>query len=179
MSVSDERLKELGRMDGESEEFRDICRELRSARDRLAIRCQHPNVETCAREWQADTNSRQLRAVDSALADEFPFDCDMVEHLATALLAARKELRAAREVVAKCPHTADGNPIAMRDIVYALVQMNDDPPAFAVVCGGFVSFEDDWGGMLQDGDGNQYWGVAFERCYSTREAAERAGKGEA
>lgn len=56
---------------------------------RLAVKCEHPNVESCAKLWQEDANQRQLAAVFPELVEEFSFGCDTVEHLATALVAAR------------------------------------------------------------------------------------------
>lgn len=73
------------------------CRQLQEARRRLAVKCQHPNVEQCAKLWHEDANQRQLKAVDPALADEFPFGCDIVEHLAEALVAARATIAELRQ----------------------------------------------------------------------------------
>jgi len=58
--------------------------------DRMSVKCQQPEAATCARLWEADHARQQLEAVDPELADEFPWGCDTVEHLATALLAARE-----------------------------------------------------------------------------------------
>lgn len=81
----------------------DIARERDEARAELErikfIKCSHPNVAQCAREWSADTNRRQLESVDPTLADEFPFDCDTVQHLAEALVVARAEVGRMRPVV--------------------------------------------------------------------------------
>lgn len=69
----------------------ELQREATELRQRLAVKCEHPNVETCAKLWQEDTNQRQLADVSPELAAEFPWGCDTVEHLATALLAARSQ----------------------------------------------------------------------------------------
>lgn len=69
--------------------------ELRDERDalakRLAVKCEHPNTEQCCKLWEADTARRQLEGVDAKLSEEFDWGCDTVEHLATALVAARAE----------------------------------------------------------------------------------------
>jgi len=57
--------------------------------ERLSVKCEHPSVGQCAKLWQEDTNQRQLAGVSQELADEFPWGCDTVEKLATALLASR------------------------------------------------------------------------------------------
>ena len=62
---------------------------------RLAVKCAKPDVCRCALLWQEDANQRQLASVSAALAAEFPFGCDTVEHLAAALLAARRAATAA------------------------------------------------------------------------------------
>lgn len=47
--------------------------------------------------WEADHQRAALERHD--LADEFPFGCDAIEHVAEALVATRKRLEAALEVV--------------------------------------------------------------------------------
>jgi hypothetical protein len=78
--------------------------ELRRLTARLAVKCAQPGGTECANLWQADTNERQLKSVSPELADEFPWGCDTVEHLAEALVASRK-------IVSRLPKTADGVPI--------------------------------------------------------------------
>jgi uncharacterized protein YdcH (DUF465 family) len=68
----------------------ELTGEIEHLRERLAVKCQQPEAATCAKLWEVDHARRQLEAVDPALADEFPWGCDTVEHLATALLAARE-----------------------------------------------------------------------------------------
>ena len=63
---------------------------------RLAVKCQSPTPTMCERLWAADRDRAQLEHVDPALADEFPFGCDTVEHLALALIAARQQRDAAQ-----------------------------------------------------------------------------------
>ena len=67
------------------------CRKLQDALARLSVKCEHPEAAKCAKLWAADHDRAQLEAVDPALAEEFPFGCDTVEHLAVALLAAREQ----------------------------------------------------------------------------------------
>jgi hypothetical protein len=81
-------------------EIEQLRSEVASLKDRIAVKCEHPNVAQCAKLWEADTFRRQLEWVSKELAAEFPFGCDTVEHLATALLEAR-------EIVARIPTTAD------------------------------------------------------------------------
>lgn len=69
---------------------------LLEAEERLDVKCQHPNVEQCASLWQADTNRRQLEDVSPELAEEFPWGCDTVIGLATALVASRKRVKLLR-----------------------------------------------------------------------------------
>lgn len=74
---------------GETESHDQCVEAARSMKRRLSVKCEHPNVESCARLWQEDTNQRQLAAVSPELAQEVPWGCDTVEHLATALLGSR------------------------------------------------------------------------------------------
>ena len=62
-----------------------------------APRCAQPGVAKCAREWEADKQRRALEAV--GLAEEFPFGCDSIEHVAEALIACRAERDRLRAVV--------------------------------------------------------------------------------
>jgi len=66
--------------------------EIERLKSRLAVKCAVPGVAQCERLWAADGARIQLESVDPALAEEFPFGCDTVEHLARALLAARTAL---------------------------------------------------------------------------------------
>lgn len=66
--------------------------ELLSARKRLDVKCEHPNVYTCCKLWSEDITQSQIASVDPKLAEEFPFGCDTAEHLATALVAARQKV---------------------------------------------------------------------------------------
>lgn len=72
------------------EMVRGLRRTVDEQRRRLAVKCEHPSAASCARLWQEETNQLQLAVVSPALAEEFPFGCDTVEHLATALLASRE-----------------------------------------------------------------------------------------
>ena len=71
------------------EQIEALLDERDAALARLAVKCEHPEASRCAKLWAADNERRHLEAVDPKLADEFPFGCDTVEHLAVALLAAR------------------------------------------------------------------------------------------
>ena len=71
------------------EQIEALLKERDAAHARLAVKCKCPEAGMCERLWAADHDRAQLEAVDPALADEFPFGCDTVEHLAVALLAAR------------------------------------------------------------------------------------------
>lgn len=55
----------------------------------LETRCAQPGVAKCAREWEADKQRAALEAV--GLAEEFPFGCDAIEHVAEALVACRAD----------------------------------------------------------------------------------------
>ncbi len=67
-------------------------------------KCANPNVEQCAREWQENTNRRQLAAVSKELADEFgDMDCDAMQWVAEKLVAAREEIRRLRALTTPIP----------------------------------------------------------------------------
>lgn len=75
------------------EMVRGLRRTVDEQRRRLAVKCEHPSAASCARLWQEEANQLQLAGVSPVLAEEFPFGCDTVEHLATALLASRNRHR--------------------------------------------------------------------------------------
>lgn len=67
-------------------------------------KCANPNVEQCAREWQENTNRRQLEAVSKELADEFgDMGCDAMEWVAEELVASREEIRRLRALTTPIP----------------------------------------------------------------------------
>lgn len=69
----------------------DLCAALREAwRER-------DEAGACCR-WEADTQARHLEAV--GLTGEFPHGCDAIQYVAEALVAARRDREAAREVLA-------------------------------------------------------------------------------
>lgn len=75
------------------EAVKNLNQMVETQRQRLAVKCEHPNVESCVKLWQADTDQRQLASVSPELAEEFPWGCDTVEHLAAALVASRNRCR--------------------------------------------------------------------------------------
>lgn len=64
--------------------------------DRLkAAKCEQPNVASCARQWEADHQRAALE--HSGISGEFPYGCDAIEHVAEALIAARREIDRLKE----------------------------------------------------------------------------------
>jgi uncharacterized protein YigA (DUF484 family) len=72
------------------EQIEALLKQRDAALARAAVRCEHPEVDTCAKLWEADNARRQLESVDPALWEEFPYSCDTVEHVAYALQDARQ-----------------------------------------------------------------------------------------
>lgn len=70
-----------------------LAKDVERLNQRLAVKCAQPSGTECAKLWQADMNERQLKFVSPELADEFPWGCDTVEHLATALVASRLRVK--------------------------------------------------------------------------------------
>lgn len=52
-----------------------------------AQRCEHPSQHGCARQWEADHQRAALER--HGLANEFPYGCDAIDQVATALVKAR------------------------------------------------------------------------------------------
>ena len=67
-------------------------------RDRLRETvCATPGVAQCARMWEAD--HQRIALSFYGLAEEFPYSCDAITHVAAALVACRAELDRLREVM--------------------------------------------------------------------------------
>lgn len=77
-------------------------------------RCLSPNAAQCAREWERDHQREAL--AELGLADEFPFGCDAIEHVAQALVGQRAETARLRERVA-----------ALEDALLHATQRNHEP----------------------------------------------------
>ena len=77
-----------------------------------------------AASWEADHQRRHLEAL--GLADEFPFGCDAIQHVAEALIALRARLAA---LEAALPKTADPEPVSITPGMKAWVDVH---PMFSV-----------------------------------------------
>jgi hypothetical protein len=147
---------------------RTLAKEVERLNRRLAVKCEHPNAAQCAKLWQADTNQRQLKDVSPELADEFPWGCDTVEHLATALVASRLRVKLLLAELASIPSTRDGvRVVPVRGVsVWRTSGPEVRPQESSRFVDGLAIFRDDPRDV----------GMMIGDCYSTKEAAEAAGK---
>lgn len=130
-----------------------ICDALDAARAELLamsrFQCPQPDVAVCEKRWQADHQLACLQHVDetcgTALAEEFGiWGCDIIEHVADALDAARAELAARPKNTVK-PDDLPGSPCyerlraeckRLRQAGDALfwAGSSDDPEAWPIAC---------------------------------------------
>lgn len=144
-----------------------LAKALESASERLAAKCEHPGAETCAKLWNADASREQLASIDPALCEEFPWGCDTLEHVASALVAERAERRRLQAIVDRLPTTPDGAPIVPGMVLYDGCGHRFTNPD---VCTGF----DTRNGRLALLHFSRGFDTLVHTYYATREAVEKA-----
>lgn len=89
-----ERRCDCGYLQGEA--YRDLITALAESESAFAqvirLQCAHPGAGQCAKAWEADHQRAALEQL--GLDEEFPFDCDAIEHVGEALIEARARLAA-------------------------------------------------------------------------------------